>query len=106
MSFPSRADRRRRRHAHLRVIAALGLIAGSFLVRPGASGADDTPDPPRSVADQAKAEATEEACANVTATLSLIGSSSAKEAITGWGPAICAAAGVVADYTDFGSAGG
>ncbi len=61
---------------------------------------------PLSKADQeAKAQA-EEACASVTSTLSLIGSSSAKEALTGWGPAICSAAGVVADYTDFGSKGG
>ena len=106
MSFPSRADRRRRRHAHLRVVAALGLIAGSFLARPGASGAVDEPVPPLSVADRAQAAETEEACAGITATLSLIGSSSAKEAVTGWGPAICASAEVVADYTDFGSAGG
>lgn len=103
MSFPSRADARRRRHPRLRVLAALGLIAGSFLVRPGASGADEDP---RSVADQAKAQATEDACANVSATLSLIGSSSAKEAVTGWAAEICDRADVVADYTDFGSKGG
>ena len=72
-------------------------------MRPGSSGAEDAP---LSTADrQAKAEA-EEACAGITATLSLIGSSSAKEALTTWGPEICAATGVVADYTDFGSAGG
>ena len=103
MPFPPRADHRRRRHAHLRIVAAVGLIAGSFLVRPGPSGAVDEP---RSKADQeAQAEAAE-ACASVTSTLSLIGSSSAKEALTGWAPAICGSAGVVADYTDFGSKGG
>ena len=103
MPFPSRAARGRRRHTRLRVIAALGLIAGSFLIRPGSSGADDTP---LSKADrELKAEAAE-ACASVTSTLSLIGSSSAKEAITRWGPEICASADVVADYTDFGSKGG
>jgi ABC-type phosphate transport system substrate-binding protein len=103
MPFPPRADRGRRRHATLRVCAGLGLIASSFLIRPGSSGAEDVP---LSQAErQAKAEA-EEACASVTSTLSLIGSSSAKEAVTRWGPAICASAGVVADYTDFGSKGG
>lgn len=103
MSFPSRAEPRRRRHPRLRIAAAVGLIAGSFLVQPGSSGADDQP---RSAADQQREADTAEACASVTATLSLIGSSSAKEAVSNWAPAICTSAGVVADYTDFGSKGG
>jgi ABC-type phosphate transport system substrate-binding protein len=86
----------------VRIVAALGLIACSFLVRSPSGAADE----PLSVADRALANATEDACASVTDTVSLIGSSSAKEAVTGWGPEICAAAGIVADYTDFGSKGG
>ncbi len=100
MSFPPRADHRRRRFAVLRTVAALGLIAGSFLASSGTSGASAEPPP------SGDAKAAEDACASVTSTLSLIGSSSAKEALTRWAPAICSSAGVVADYTDFGSKGG
>lgn len=91
MPNPPRATRRRSVLRRLQVSAGLACLAGAVAVGLAPSPA---------VSQEA------DACAGVTETVSLIGSSSAKEALIGWGPDICEAVDVVADYTDFGSHGG
>jgi ABC-type phosphate transport system substrate-binding protein len=96
MSPSPRPARRRRRFTTLRITAGLGLIGASLFVGTGTSGAEDPAGP----------RADEDACATVTSNVQLIGSTTAREAIIGWGADVCAKAKVVADYTDFGSYGG
>lgn len=93
---PSPAERPPRRlRRTMRKVVGLALV-GSAIVSGRATdpvGAQAGPPPA-------------DACAGVDTTVSLVGSTSAKEAVSHWALAICRDAKVVADYTDLGSKGG
>lgn len=102
MPFPRRDDRRRPRHARLRIGAGLGLIAASFLLGPGLGSAGGQGEAPTPEPQEAPADA----CNGIGPTVSFIGSSGAREALINWAPEVCDRFDLVPDYTDFGSEGG
>lgn len=106
MSLPQRADLRRRRLARVRILAALGMISSSFLLGVGAASGQGDPASEAPAPDGPVREAPADACNGVLTSVTVIGSSSAKEAFGNWAPEICDRLDIVADYTDFGSKGG
>lgn len=107
---PPAARRGRRLLRGVRVTTGMALLCLAVLSA-APSGAQDGPPTEATTTTTTTTptpvqRAPEDACNGVSNTISLIGSSSAKEALTGWALEICDRSEVVADYTDFGSFGG